>query len=152
MSRREFYGRPAAVYVIIRDGDKILMLKRVGPWKPGQYVPPSGHVEAKETLRQAAAREVMEEVGLTVLPKDLSFKFVTHRHPGSDEVDDREYLDFYFEASKYLGEARNMEPEKHSKMVWMTKEDTALYPVVDYTKEALGLIDEGHTYGEFDWE
>lgn len=148
---REFYGRPAAVYVIIRDRDKILMLKRVGPWKPGEYVPPSGHVEAKETLRVAAQREVMEEVGLDVREEDLVFKFVAHRHPRPEEVDDREYLDFYFEALRYTGPPKNIEVDKHSEMIWIAYKDFASYPIVDYVKDALEMIDQNISYGEFDW-
>lgn len=149
--RREFYGRPAAVYVIIRDEDKILMLKRVGPWKPGEYVPPSGHVEAKETLRSAAQREVMEEVGLTIDQEDLVFKFVTQRFPSADEVDDREYLDFYFEATKYSGEPKNMEPDKHTEMVWIKESELDDHPIVDYTKKAFEAISRNESYGEFGW-
>lgn len=149
---RDFYGRPAAVYVIVRDLNKILMLRRVGPWKPGEYVPPSGHVEAKETMRSAARRELMEEVGLDVKEEDLVFKFVTHRHPGPDEVDDREYLDFYFEATRYSGDSENMEPDKHSEMIWMDREDFDEYPVVDYVKQSIELIERGKQYEEFDWQ
>lgn len=151
MTRRDFYGRPAAVYVIVRDGSKILMLKRIGPWKPGEFVPPSGHVEAKETLRSAAQRELKEEVNLEVKLSDLEFKFVTHRFPGPDEVDDREYLDFYFEAKKWSGQLTNREPDKHSEVAWIDMDELDEYPVVNYVKSALGAIEQGVSYGEFDW-
>lgn len=149
---REFFGRPAAVYVIVRDLNKILMLKRVGPWKPGEFVPPSGHVEAKETMRSAARREVMEEVGLDIKEEDLVFKLIAHRHPSPDEVDDREYLDFYFEATKYTAEPKNMEPDKHSEMIWMDRKDFDVYPVVDYVKQTIEMIDQGEQYEEFGWQ
>jgi 8-oxo-dGTP pyrophosphatase MutT (NUDIX family) len=149
---RDFYGRPAAVYVIIRDDENILMLKRIGPWKPDEYVPPSGHVEAKETMRAAAVREVMEEVGLIIKEADLVFKYVTHRYPSPEEVDEREYLDFYFEATKYTGQPKNIEPDKHSEMIWVKHEDLDSYPILDYVKKAFKMIEAGEAYGEFGWQ
>lgn len=148
---REFFGRPAAVYVIIRDKDRILLLKRVGPWRPGEYVPPSGHVEAKEPLLFAAKRELKEEVGLDVEMDDLVFKFASHRAPHAEELDAREYLDFYFEATTYTGEPRNMEPDKHSEMIWVDYKDLDEYPVVDYVRFAMQMIEQGRPYGEFGW-
>lgn len=149
--RHEFFGRPSAAYVIIRKENKILMLKRIGPWKPGQYVPPSGHVEAKETLRQAAVREVKEEVNLDINEDDLELKFVAHRAASPEEDDDREYLDFYFETDKYAGELINVEPDKHSELVWIEGKDLDEYPVVNCVREALRAISDDHVYGEFDW-
>lgn len=54
-----------AIIVRIRYGEKIL-LARAPHWPPGMHSNIAGFVEPGETLEQAVAREVMEEVGLTV--------------------------------------------------------------------------------------
>ena len=48
---------------IWRDG-KVLLVQRAKPPK-GIWAFPGGHVEAGETLQQAAARELLEETGMT---------------------------------------------------------------------------------------
>lgn len=48
---------------IWRDG-RVLLVQRAKPPK-GIWAFPGGHVEAGETLQQAAARELLEETGMT---------------------------------------------------------------------------------------
>lgn len=148
---RDFYGRPAAVSVVVRDGDKILLLKRAKDWKAGQYCTPGGHVEAKETLRQAAQRELKEETGLHVEINDLAFVHTNHINSHPEVKDDPEYLDFHFEAKKISGVASNMEPEVHSEVVWLTMEEMESVPMVDYTYSALKNIEANSYYSEFGW-
>jgi NAD+ diphosphatase len=54
-----------AVMVLIRRGDELL-LGRSHHFKPGVFSALAGFVEAGETLEQCAAREVHEEVGITI--------------------------------------------------------------------------------------
>lgn len=148
---REFYGRPAAVSVVVRDGDKILLVKRAKAWKAGEYCTPGGHVEAKETLRQAAQRELKEETGLHVEVSDLNLIHTSHINSHPDVKDDPEYLDFYFEAKKVTGAAYNAEPDAHSEISWFTMDDMKSAPIVDYVYSALKHIDTKEIYGEFGW-
>jgi len=55
-----------AVAVIRRDDGRILLLKRRDDETvyPGYYTFPGGKVEGNETIKQALAKEVMEECGL----------------------------------------------------------------------------------------
>lgn len=56
-----------AVGVVIRDGSgRILMIRRRNAPGVGTWSVPGGRVEPGETLNEAAAREVLEETGLTV--------------------------------------------------------------------------------------
>jgi len=55
---------PAVIVLIVR-GDEVL-LARSHNFPPGRYSTPAGFVEAGETLEEAVAREVREEVGIEV--------------------------------------------------------------------------------------
>jgi ADP-ribose pyrophosphatase YjhB (NUDIX family) len=53
----------ACVAVVIRDGDKILMIER----RDGNGLGlPGGHIKQSETVEEAARREVKEETGLNL--------------------------------------------------------------------------------------
>ncbi|MFQ6077381.1 MAG: NUDIX hydrolase [Candidatus Bathyarchaeia archaeon] len=66
-TRREYPSHPlVGVGVVIREGDKILLIRRgVNPGK-GRWSIPGGLVELGEEVREAAKREVEEETGLRV--------------------------------------------------------------------------------------
>lgn len=64
--RAEFYPRVTpAVIVLVRDGDRAL-LARSHRFPPGRYSTIAGYVDPGETLEEAVAREVQEEVGVQV--------------------------------------------------------------------------------------
>jgi 8-oxo-dGTP diphosphatase len=65
--KREYPDAPlVGVGAIIIDQDRILLVKRGHAPLAGEWSIPGGVLEVGETMRQAAAREVMEETGLTV--------------------------------------------------------------------------------------
>jgi len=61
--------RPDAVVAVVTRGPLLLMIRR-GPGGPdaGYWAPPSGKLDAGESQADAVAREVREEVGLSVQP------------------------------------------------------------------------------------
>jgi 8-oxo-dGTP diphosphatase len=72
LSRREFPAAPIAGVggVVLRD-DCVLLVLRGNPPLEGEWSLPGGAVELGETLREACAREVLEETGLHVTVLDL---------------------------------------------------------------------------------
>jgi ADP-ribose pyrophosphatase YjhB (NUDIX family) len=67
---REFETHPAAVVVpIVNRREELLLLE--SPLRPGWWEPVNGAVEARESLRDAALREVREEVGPDVRVRPL---------------------------------------------------------------------------------
>lgn len=105
---------PGVALIIERD-DKMLLLKRSpAATHPGYYCNIGGHVDGGETIRQAAAREAYEEVGIIIKPDQLKFLQVVHRYHENGEV-----IVFFFKALSFEGEPINKEPEKHSEMIWV---------------------------------
>ena len=61
-----------AVIMLIHDGGDRLILGRQKNWPPGQHSVLAGFVEPGESLEEAVAREVFEEVGLSV--RDVTYR------------------------------------------------------------------------------
>jgi len=142
-----------AVFVIFREHNKVAFVLRGDlPWMADHYGLPSGKVEIAETFRLAAVREAKEEVGVDIDPKDLKYLLTMQRNSGSQEDGSiLEWVDMYFEATKWNGELINAEPHMHRKLEWL---DLKNLPenVIPPVKAALEMIEAGQTYGEYGWE
>ncbi len=68
-SPNEFPDRPvpAVAALVFRDGSVLLVKRRDEPNR-GRWSPPGGSLEIGETVEAAAARETLEETGVTVRP------------------------------------------------------------------------------------
>ncbi len=114
MENKNFSPKLAAGILLIKD-NKVLLLKRSPQiYGGGLYGFPGGHVDGNETVRQALARETLEELGIIVSPEDLKFVHVVHRRNKNGS----EYITFYFSATNWLGEPFNKEPDKHDLLEW----------------------------------
>jgi 8-oxo-dGTP diphosphatase len=70
--KREYPDAPlVGVGAIIIEQNRVLLVKRGHPPLAGEWSIPGGVLEVGETLRQAAAREAMEETSLAVEVGDL---------------------------------------------------------------------------------
>lgn len=69
---REYPDRPwVGVGVIVWKGDRLLLIRRGRAPRLGQWSLPGGAQGVGETVFEAAAREVLEEAGLIVLPIEV---------------------------------------------------------------------------------
>lgn len=69
---REYPQRPiAGVGVILYEKGKVLIIKRAFEPSSNRWSIPGGAVELGETVRDAARREVLEELGLEVEIRDV---------------------------------------------------------------------------------
>ncbi len=85
--------------VLQREGRVLLARRAPGRYGAGLWGLPGGHVEAGETLAQAAAREAWEEVGVGVEPGALHPLGVTRY-----VAEGMEGADFFFLARHFTGE------------------------------------------------
>jgi mutator protein MutT len=99
-----------AVYVIVRnDEGEILLQQRANTgYLDGYWDFPSGHAEYGEPLREAAARETAEEVGVTARTEDLRLIHIDQFFM------DKNYINFIFSADKWRGQPKICEPDKCS--------------------------------------
>lgn len=68
-----YHNIAAAVAVVFTFEDKILFtVRNVEPDK-GKWDLPGGFIDPKENAEEAACREIKEELGIDVLPKDLKY-------------------------------------------------------------------------------
>lgn len=61
------------VDIIVTDGKRFLLGKRINEPAKGQWFFPGGRVHKGETAEQAAVRKIKEEIGLSLHRRDLRF-------------------------------------------------------------------------------
>ena len=72
-SRNEFPDRPVpAVSALVFRAGAVLLVKRRDEPSRGLWSPPGGSLEVGETVEAAAARETLEETGVTVRPVEVA--------------------------------------------------------------------------------
>ena len=94
---------PAAYVFLRRGGDVLLQLRKDTGYYDGYWAAgAAGHVEADESVLEAASRETLEELGVAVDPAELVPLTAMHRTATREEIDQR--VDFFFECRVWTGE------------------------------------------------
>ncbi len=139
-----------AAYVVLRRDDQVLMLLRAGTgYRDGHWAVPAGHVEAGESVLEAAVREVAEEVGVAVRPADLRPLCAMHRTHGNHlPIDER--VDFFFESRRWSGEPYRAEPSKAADLGWFNL-DKLPEPVVPHEQFVLERLVIGELQPVVTW-
>lgn len=116
-----------AATAIFNEQGEVLLVRRskTAPWRPLHWSLPGGVVDGSETTHEAAEREVLEEVSLTIL-SSRSLGVVT-----SDEGWSIEY--FYAGPGDWMGDVELQETEgilENDKYAWVKPEDLDRFPLV----------------------
>jgi 8-oxo-dGTP pyrophosphatase MutT (NUDIX family) len=108
-----------AAYVMLLRGEDVLLQRREGTgYMDGLWAcAAAGHVEAGETVHQAAVREAAEELGITIDPADLEPVTSLHRTGANGHAID-ERVDWFFCCRTWAGEPTVQEPDKTAGLRW----------------------------------
>ena len=136
---------PAAYVFLLRDGaegtEVLLQLRRgTGYMDEHWAAAAAGHVEAGETVYDAARREAAEEIDVG----DLELEFVTGMHRTRHDLPIDERIDFFFTARSWTGEPRIVEPTKCADLRWYPL-DALPDPVVPHEHAVLEALRAGTT-------
>ncbi|MDP3795196.1 MAG: NUDIX domain-containing protein [bacterium] len=147
MTNGERFTLVPEVFLILVRGGEILLARRFQTgYEDGNYYMVAGHVEGRETMREAAAREAKEEAGIIIDPACLEHKLTMHRWCGNHER-----IGCYFLAPTWAGEAQNREPDKCDDMRWfpLTQLPSNTTP---HIRVAVDCYVNGISYVDFGWE
>lgn len=126
---RTYPDRPyLAVSAAVFKDDAVLIVRRARAPAHGLWTLPGGVVEAGETLADAAAREVLEETGLTIAPVGLA----GHREAIQRDADGRTVRHFVilaFAARWVAGEP--VPNEELAEAGWLAPADLAGLPTTE---------------------
>jgi 8-oxo-dGTP diphosphatase len=114
MNKRPHIG----VGVMVWNGDRLLLGKRISSHGGNLWQFPGGHLEFGETVEHCARREVMEEAGISI--RDI--------RPGGYTNDvfieaDKHYVTLFVIAEYDSGEPKVMEPDKCDQWQWFRWND-----------------------------
>jgi len=137
---------PVAVHLFFLRDEQILLLRRFNTgYEDGNYSVVAGHVDAGETVTQAAIREANEEVGVVLEPADLQIVHVMNRKSKDERVD------FFIAITHWGGEVINNEPNKCDEVSWAPI-DSLPANIIPYVRCAIENYQAGVYYSEFGWQ
>ncbi len=150
---KKYFKFVSAVYLFLIRDDHILLLRRANTgYEDGKYSLPAGHIEGKERATRAMIREAEEEIGIEVDEQQLHMVHVMHRiSPGTHPSGCDERIEFFFEATAWSGEPRNMEVNKC--------DDVRFFPInqlphniIPYIAAAIEAYKKKSLFSEFGWK
>ena len=129
-----------AVALMRGDGRVLMQRRRLGRQHGGLWEFPGGKVEAGESLTQAAAREIAEELGVAVLPEALApVGFAVNRTTDSPGP-----VILLFACEKWSGDPSCLDAEE---IGWFPPDALAdlAMPPLDYplAQALLGMVSHG---------
>jgi NAD+ diphosphatase len=128
--REEYPRTDAAVICLVHDGADQVLLARGPEWPEGRFSVLAGFVEAGESLEACVAREILEEVGVTV--RDI-------RYLGSQPWPFPRSLMIGFEAVADPAEPLRLADGEIAEARWVSRADVRKAIEVPGSVEGLGL-------------
>jgi len=146
MAKERFKIIPA-VYLVLMKENKILLSRRYNTgYFDNYYSLPAGHLDGKETLKQAMVREAKEEVGVVLDPSDLELIHTMNR-----KIPDNERVDFFFTTKKWQGEPKIIETDKCDDLSWFGLNNLP-NNIIPYIKQAIDSFLDNINYSEREGE
>ena len=146
MNNSERHSIIPAVWMVIRNNkNQVFLLRRFQTgWRDGWWTVPAGHVDANESPKEAAIRELKEEAGITATLDDLMDPLI-YFYPADDLTHER--VSLFFEVQSYQGTPKNIEANKADRGEWF---DLQALPdrVVPLLRRALIDLPAGLKYSE----
>jgi 8-oxo-dGTP pyrophosphatase MutT (NUDIX family)/2'-5' RNA ligase len=125
-------GASAALLLLEPDPTRVLLGRRTraqGRRYPGAWDGVGGKPDEGESLLEALAREAREEAGIE--PLDLTALGCFH---------DGERADAWFLATAWKGTPRNLEPEEHDELDWVSLHAAGELPLTPTTRAAVARL------------
>jgi 8-oxo-dGTP diphosphatase len=136
---------PVTVHLLFFQKNQVLLLRRFNTgFEDGNYSVPAGHLDGGETVRMAAVREALEEIGVSINLDDVAFATVMHRKS------DDERVDFFVHIREWDGEPFNAEPEKCDELRWCDL-DALPENTIPYVSSAIRNYLDNIPFEEFGW-
>ena len=150
MSNKNRFKLIPAVYLLLRRGNEVLLLRRANTgYQDGKYSIIAGHLDGDELATAGIVREAQEEAGIMVSPQDVKLVHTCHRLTRNQVGVER--IDLFFEADKWQGEVTNAEPEKCDDLSWFPADKLPdnMLPLV---KNVINDVEQGVNYSEYEEE
>lgn len=145
---QEIFKLASFVAVMLKKGNKVLLTKRLKEgWGYGEYALPGGGVDENETIRQAAVREIKEELDVALKIHDLEILHVMH----VTREQKYESIGFFLVTEKWMGEIKNAEPHRHESIEWHDLDNMPIN-ITKTLKLFLEKKIKNEIYSEFGWE
>lgn len=147
------YRSVVRVHVLIRSRDGKILFTRRTPQLPagGRWQLPGGHLEAEESILDAATRECAEEVGVELVPTQLRLVHLLHfratlREPSAEAG----RLAVFLSSDQWSGTLRNDEPDRCDALRFARIDEPPI-PTVRYIATALASIAAGKLLDVAGW-
>lgn len=139
----ERFKMRVAVHLILKEGNKILLLKRKNTgFEDGKYSVVAGHLDGNKTVKQAMKREAYEEAGIVIDEKDLEIVHVMHT-----KLED-ESIYYFLYCDKYEGNIVNNEPNKCDELS-LYNIDNLPENIIDYVKVGINNFWKGEYFSSY---
>lgn len=147
MEEKRFRPYASSQIILIKDNQILLSKRQNTDYFNGYYSFVAGHIDEKETLKNAIIREAQEEIGIDLKEENLEIVHIGHRFNGIDRV----YFDAYFKAKQWSGEIENKEPDKCSDLKWFNLNELP-ENIVPYIKLVLECVENNQFFSEFGFD
>lgn len=127
--------------ILLNEGKVLLMKQKAS--NGGKYTMVGGTVEDFEFAKISLIRESKEEVGLTLVEKDLKLVHTLHKKKGAVTR-----IVLYFQAVHWKGEPKALEPKKFKKVDWFDLKELPS-PISPTVKHVLHKYMKGVNYSEY---